>query len=123
MLSQQRILVAEDEVLIADDLSAAVSEAGGVVVGPVASVRDGLALIAREAVHAAILDVRLIDGEVSPIAAALLERGAVVVFHSASPVPKAIIDRYGDVVLCPKPMLSNHVVRALADLLSSGMGA
>jgi DNA-binding NtrC family response regulator len=118
MLSRQRMLVAEDEVLIATDLSAAVSEAGGVVVGPVASVREGLALIARETVHAAILDVRLIDGDVSPIAATLLERGVVVVFHSASPAPKAIIDRYGKVVVCAKPMPSDHVVHTLAHLIS-----
>jgi DNA-binding NtrC family response regulator len=118
MLSQRRVLVAEDEVIIASELAAAVVDAGGEVVGPVASVREGLALLGREAVHAAILDVRLTDGEVSPIAHALLERGAVVVFHSASPVPREITDRHGDVVVCPKPMQSDDVVYKLAVLMS-----
>jgi len=117
MLSRRRVLVAEDEVIIASELAAAIEEAGGEVVGPVASVREGLATLGREAVHAAILDVRLVDGLVSPIAEVLLERGVAVVFHSASPVPREITERYGDVVVCPKPMLSDHVVYRLAVLM------
>jgi DNA-binding NtrC family response regulator len=117
MLGRRRVLVAEDEVIIASELAAAIEEAGGEVVGPVASVRDGLAILSREAVHAAILDVRLVDGLVSPIADVLLERGAAVVFHSASPVPREITERYSDVVVCPKPMPSEHVVYRLAVLM------
>jgi hypothetical protein len=83
----------------------------------VASVRHGLEVLGREPVHAAILDVRLLDGDISPIAEVLLGRGVVVVFHSASPIPRRIVDRYGDVIVCPKPMLSEHVVRRLADLV------
>ena len=118
MLSQRRVLVAEDEFIIASELAAAVEEAGGKVVGPVASVREGLALLRREVVHAAILDVRLVDGEVSPMAHVLLERGVVVVFHSASPIPREITDRHGAVVVCPKPMPPDHVVHRLAVLIS-----
>lgn len=117
MLGRRRILVAEDEVLIASDLAIAVEEAGGVVVGPVASVREGLALLGQQSVHAAILDVRLIDRDVSPLAEALLERGVAVVFHSASPVPTEFTERYGNVVLCPKPMQSDLVVYKLAVLI------
>jgi DNA-binding NtrC family response regulator len=117
MLGRRRILVADDEVLIASDLAAAVEEAGGEVVGPVASVREGLTLVASEVVHAAILDVRLLDRDVSPLAELLLERGLVVVFHSASPVPREITDRYGDIVLCPKPMQSDQVIYRLAVLM------
>jgi DNA-binding response OmpR family regulator len=123
MLSRRRILVAEDEVIIAAELAAAIAEAGGQVVGPVASVSEALALLERETVHAAILDVRLVDGDVSPIAELLLQRGVVVVFHSASPVPRGIINRYDDVVVCPKPMQSDHVVYNLAVLMSAKRGA
>jgi DNA-binding response OmpR family regulator len=123
MLSQRRVLVAEDEVLIAGDLASAVMEAGGQVVGPVASVGEALALLAREDVHAAILDVRLVDRDVVPLAALLLERGVVVVFHTASPVPQEITDRYGDVVVCPKPMQSEQVVFQLAVLMRRDSGS
>ena len=72
MLDRRRILIAEDEAFIAFELATAVENAGGQVVGPVASVSEGLRLLDREDVDAAILDVRLIDRDVTPIATLLL---------------------------------------------------
>jgi len=118
MLHRRRILVAEDEPIIAHDLTLAIEEARGEVVGPVASVAEGLALIAREEIDAAILDVLLIDRDVAPIAEALLESGKVVLFHTASSVPAEITGRFGEVVVCPKPMLSEQVVHRLAGLIA-----
>jgi DNA-binding NarL/FixJ family response regulator len=117
MLNRRRILIAEDEALIAYELAQAVEAAGGEVVGPVASVREGLQLLSNEDVHAAILDVRLVDRDVAPIAAVLLEQGKVVVFHTASPVPAEIVDRFGAPIICPKPMQSRHVITRLARLI------
>jgi DNA-binding response OmpR family regulator len=117
MLQRRRILIAEDEALIAFELALAVQDAGGEVVGPVATVQDGLKLLASEDVHAAILDVQLIDRDIVPVAAILLERGKVVVFHCASRVPSEIVDRFGEPVLCPKPMLPDEVVARLARLI------
>lgn len=117
MLRRNRVLIAEDEPLIAYDLAHAVEDADGEVVGPVATAEEGVALIGREEIHAAILDVHLKDRDVTPIAHVLLGRGTVVVFHTASPVPTEIIDRHGDVVVCPKPMAPHHVVLRLATLM------
>jgi DNA-binding response OmpR family regulator len=117
MLNRRRILIAEDEALIAFDLAHAVEDAGGEVVGPVDSVREGLRLLSNEVIHAAILDVRLFDRDVAPIAAALLEQGKAVVFHTASPVPDEIVDRFGVPVVCQKPMPSNQVITRLARLI------
>jgi hypothetical protein len=55
-------------------------QAGCIVVGPVASVRDALALIESEAIDCAILDIELIDGQCGPIAEALIRRGLRFVF-------------------------------------------
>ncbi len=117
MLNHCRILIAEDEAVIAYELAQAVEQAGGEVVGPVASVKEGLLLLSDQHVHAAILDVRLVDRDIAPIAAALLEQGKIVVFHTASPVPDEIIKRFGVPVVCQKPMLSEHVVTRLARLI------
>ena len=117
MLNHCRILIAEDEAVIAYELAQAVEQAGGEVVGPVASVKEGLLLLLHQPVHAAILDVRLLDRDIAPIAAALLEQGKKVVFHTASPVPFEIIERFGVPVVCQKPMLSEHVVTRLALLI------
>ena len=117
MLNRRRILIAEDEALIAYELAQAVEDAGGEVVGPVASVQEGLHLLSNEEIHAAILDVRLVDRDVAPIAAVLLEQGKAVVFHTASPVPAEIVDRFGVPVICPKPMQSDQVIIRLARLI------
>jgi DNA-binding response OmpR family regulator len=119
MLNRRRVLIAEDEAVIAFELAYAVEEAGGEVVGPVASVREGLALLAKDDVHAAILDVRLIDRDISPIARILLEQRKAVVFHTASAVPDEIIQRFGAVVVCPKPMQSMLVIIRLASAISN----
>ena len=110
--------MAEDEPFTAYELARAIEDAGGEVVGPVASVEEGLALLAQENVDAAILDVRLTDRDIAPIAAALLERGKAVVFHTASPIPDQIATRFGEVITCPKPMQSDHVVLRLAALIN-----
>ena len=120
MLSRRRILIAEDHPIVAYGIARAVEDAGGEVVGPVASVEEGLSLLQRAKVDAAILDVGLADRDVAPIAESLLKRGVVVVFHTAAAVPAAIVERHGPVVVCPKPMDPDRVVQKLATLINRG---
>ena len=118
MLRKARILIAEDQALVSLTLAALVEDAEGEVVGPIASVSDGLALLEKEDVHAAILDVRLADGEVTPIAKVLLERGTVVLFHTATGLPRDIVKQYGQLPVCLKPAPPEQVVQKLAELIS-----
>jgi DNA-binding response OmpR family regulator len=53
-----RILIVEDELVIAQDIAAAFGEIGADVVGPTASVQDALRLINETKIDAAIIDVR-----------------------------------------------------------------
>ena len=117
VLNRSRVLVAEDEALVALNLASSIEEANGVAVGPVATVGEGLALVAREGVHAAILDIRLGDMPVTPLAVALLEESAIVLFHTASPIPLELTARFGDLARCEKPMASERVILRLAGLL------
>ena len=57
---------------------------------------------------------------ITRVAEALLELGKVVLFHTASPIPATITAIYGEVIVCPKPMRSEHVVIRLADLIEQG---
>ncbi len=114
MLRDVRVLIAEDEALIAMDLAHSVLAAHGEVAGPFATVKDGLVYLAQNDVHAAILDVHLADRDVAPLARALLDRGRHVVFHTASHLPSELADRYGDLPICPKPLPAEHVVHHLA---------
>ena len=119
MLTGRRVLIAEDEPLLALDLSLSIEEARGEVVGPVATVAEALALIEREPVEAAILDVHLADRDIAPVAEALLARGVAVLFHTASAVPGEIARKFGAVPVCPKPMPPQAVLDTLARALAA----
>jgi CheY-like chemotaxis protein len=76
-----RVLLAEDEFLIAEDLTSALSAAGATVIGPAYTVADALRLIESGGdLDGAVLDINL-KGEVAfPVADALLSRGIPFVF-------------------------------------------
>src|SRR5579872_2061864 len=111
-----RILIAEDEALVSMDLAIEVEEAHALAVGPVASCAEALALMDRERVDGAILDIQLTDGDVSPVAEALLARGAVVLLHTASPTPERLV-HVAELEAVPKPSDPRFVVRRLIERL------
>ncbi len=79
-LRGRRILVVEDEYMMADDLQYDLEEVGAQVIGPVPSVADALALLAaEEAIDGAILDVNLRGEKAYPVADVLRERGVLFV--------------------------------------------
>lgn len=67
-----RLLVVEDEYLVAEELRRDLEELGAKVVGPLPSVGDAKRLLAdRESIDGAILDVNLCGEMVFPVAGAL----------------------------------------------------
>ncbi|WP_337180986.1 hypothetical protein [Shinella sp.] len=78
-----RILVVEDEVFIAMEIERALMNGGFEVLGPVGSIKDALQLLHREQPDAAVLDVTLRDGKVTPIAVLLRSQGVPFVLASA----------------------------------------
>ena len=59
LLGRRRILIVEDDWMIAMDMSDIVEELGGAVVGPAGELAQGLALAESEELAGAILDVNL----------------------------------------------------------------
>ncbi|HZH26803.1 MAG TPA: response regulator [Azospirillaceae bacterium] len=70
-----RILIVEDDAIIAMGLAEGLREEGLEVVGPVHSVADALQALAADTPDAAVLDVRLKRGGGSDIAASLRAQG------------------------------------------------
>lgn len=88
-LAKRRILLVEDEYLIAVDLVRSFEATGAEVVGPVASVDDALDLLDdTEHLDGAVLDINL-QGEMAyAVADALTARGVPFLFASATmPAP------------------------------------
>jgi DNA-binding response OmpR family regulator len=112
-LAGTRVLVVEDEYLIADDLSRALSEAGASIVGPVGTVEHADKAITAGQLDGAILDLNL-RGD---MAFSVAER-----LHAQS-VPFVIVSGYGTNALpeqlrdwpsLEKPVSSAKVIDSLA---------
>src|SRR5690348_1237410 len=75
-----RILLVEDEMMVALLLESMLIDFGHTIVGPVARLDKALEAAQREALDLAILDVNVNGQEVYPVAAALAARGIPFVF-------------------------------------------
>jgi len=95
-IAGRRILVVEDEMLIAMVIEDALQASGGKIVGPVATLEKALKLAEEEKFDAAILDVTIRGGKVYPVAELLLARGIPFVFASGYgdwALPEALRDK------------------------------
>ncbi len=82
LLQGCRVLIAEDEPLVAFDIMKALREAGAEISGPAMSLARTLELATIEDLDCAVLDVMLADGSVFPAARLLHQRGAGLVFYT-----------------------------------------
>ena len=116
-LADCRVLIAEDEYMLADDLRMELEDIGAVILGPVGTLKDIIALIEREEViDGVILDVNLRGEMVFPAADLLLERQVPFVFttgYDASTIPP----RYSHIIRCEKPVNIRLVTQALGRLI------
>lgn len=117
MLAGSLVLVAEDQIFIALDLALAVEDAGGEVAGPVASVKNALALIEARPIAGAILDSNLTDGDITPVATLLLETGIPLIIQSGVGIPPELAFRFPDLVAYIKPYVAADLVCELAALI------
>ena len=81
----RRLLIVEDEFLIALELQRIVEQLGGTVVGPAGSLEGALKLLSETTPDAALLDANLREGLVTPVAQACRDRS----------VPFALVTDYG----------------------------
>jgi len=116
VLTGRRVLVVEDEAIVSLMLADLLIEAGCVVIGPVGSTVEALALIEQETIHCAILDVKLTDGVSVPIAEALAARGIRFVVATGY---EAIPPGYNGVPVLRKLFMPDEVVDVLGDILRS----
>ena len=112
-----RILIVEDEYMLADELSRELEDAGAIVLGPVGTLEDAIDLIqSDEPIHGAILDVNL-RGEMAFAAADLLiERGVPLVFTTGYDV-SALPLRFSGIVRCEKPIDMRKVAAAIGRVI------
>jgi CheY-like chemotaxis protein len=111
-----RLLLVEDEFVLALGLADALADLGAVVVGPVATVDDALALVERvPEIDGAVLDVNLGSEVAYPVADALLARGTPFLFATANDRAR-LPERFAHVAVCRKPFRVDTFRDAVAAL-------
>jgi len=120
VLAGRRILVVEDEMMIAMLVEDMLTELGCSVVGPAHALAEALALAQSEpGLDAALLDVNLAGQPVFPVADALREKGVPAIFSTGyGDAGLRDIDR-GSPVL-QKPFRAGDLARALGEALGGG---
>lgn len=117
MLDDRKILVVEDEALLALDLSLSLEDWGAEIAGPFATVDTALPACAQT-LDAAILDVDLCGCKSFPIADRLVAEGVPFVFHTGRSDLGILHDRYGaQVPVLVKPARMEELLHALETLL------
>ncbi|GAA4034581.1 response regulator [Sphingomonas rosea] len=111
MAEPRRLLLVEDEPVIAFALEDIVLDMGFEVVGPVYRLAEGLVAAAGEEFEGAILDVNLNEQTSYPIAAVLAERGIPFLF--ATGYAEGGIDWPGDAPVIAKPYSREQLAAAL----------
>lgn len=117
-LDSLRILVAEDEPLVAMLLEDVLLDAGASIIGPVATVAEALRLVAAEPLDCAVLDLNLTGETCLAVADALVERGVPFLvatgYGGDAPLP-----RHGGVLVLQKPYDPVELIAALHGLRSA----
>jgi DNA-binding response OmpR family regulator len=114
-IAGKRVLIVEDESLIAMLLEMALQDEGGVVVGPASRVADALRMLKDEVIDGAFLDVNLAGEPALPVAEALAERN--IPFLMLSGYGEAAVPEGRDWPIRSKPFEVGDVLQALSDLM------
>jgi PAS domain S-box-containing protein len=114
-----RILLVEDEALVAADTAARLEAIGHAVTATASSLEDAKVAAVDADIDAAVLDVNL-GGELSfPVADLLRKRGLPFVFVTGYQPEGLIPCRFSDAPVVRKPSPAGSLERALAEVISS----
>ena len=113
-----RVLVIEDEALIAALVEDMLTELGATVIGPAATVAKGLALAESETIDAAVLDVNLNSESVDPIVDKL--KALRVPFVFATGYGEAGVPKAAGAPVIEKPYTREALANALARIARRG---
>jgi PAS domain S-box-containing protein len=103
MANCRRVLLVEDEALVAMMIQECLTEYGHSVVGPISRAADALAAAKQGEFDAAILDINLSDGMAYPVAEILSQRGVPFAFVTGYEAD-TVDERFSKVPVLQKPI-------------------
>jgi len=116
LMEDQRILVVEDEYVVAEAIERTLTRAGAIVLGPVPSVDQAMALLDRgERIDSAILDINLGEYKVYPVVDRLLAQGVRCVFATGNDIAD-VPSEYKEIARLEKPVKASSIIGALKEI-------
>ena len=116
LLSQQRLLIVEDELLVALQLETLATEAGCAVVGSAASSVEARAILAAHAPTMALLDINLGTERSYDFADTLMARGVPFAFCTGYAGDGEVPDRFKGCIRLTKPVDAAQLRQVLGQL-------
>jgi signal transduction histidine kinase len=120
-LAGKRLLVVDDEPLVALDIVSALESAGADVVGPAGTAKEALAIIGKTTLDAALLDANLRGQPVDEIAAALTARNIPFLFVTGYG-PGSLPKPFAKTAMLAKPFSHEQLLTAAATLVTAPAG-
>jgi CheY-like chemotaxis protein len=118
-MSNLSVLIVEDDEAVGLNLAAAAEDVGASVVGPVHSVSEALVRLDSGGIDGAVIDVRLNDSDVTPVALRLREKAVPFVVHSGFALPDRLAAIRPEPQVLAKPAdpeaVMMEVLRLVAD--------
>ena len=112
-----RVLVVEDDALLLMELESILQDAGAEIVACCRNVTDGLTAVEQKPLAAAILDVRIGQGTIAPIARRLSNCGTPFLFYTGQVENDPALAEWSDHIVLSKPAQPATIVAAVALLL------
>jgi DNA-binding response OmpR family regulator len=119
-LSGRRVLIVEDEAMIAMMIEDMLVDLGCEIVGPASQIAQALRVIESEEFDAAILDVNLNGVQIFPVAEALRAKGVPFVFATGYGASGISIE-YRNRLVLQKPFKQQQLENALIALLDGSV--
>ncbi|WP_404406092.1 response regulator [Pelagibacterium halotolerans] len=116
-LDGARVLVVEDDVLIALDIADSLEKGGATVVGPCCTLSAAHEAACTMDVDLALLDVDLSGEKVFPVARILLTRGIPFMFQTGHNDRDILKSEFSDVPVRAKPVEPRRLLTELSALL------
>ena len=119
-VEQPKVLIAEDELIVGQDLCDTMEEAGFTAQGPHENVSSGMLAVQADKPDLAILDINLEDGQAFGLAETLLAEDVPVIFHSGHVSPDDVRARFPDTPALSKPCPPAEMISACQQALRVG---
>ncbi len=115
-LGGKRVLIIEDEYLIAEDMRTAISALGAEVIGPFSDVGDARAFAISLDLDLALVDINVRDGRSFPLIDVLLEQEVPILLVTGY-AREALPQQYQTIPILTKPAPEDTIASACTALL------